>query len=122
MRRVAVALVTVVALAGCGNSTTHLRDADVGVRGRPMMGPYLFDIPGAIKSLKAHGITARRTVGPGLLREVVLRRGVVDALEGLLYFGHLESHGATRTLGERPRIAFPGAHCPRVPRLASPGV
>jgi len=54
-------LVTVVALAGCGSSKNQSRDAKVGLRGRPTMGPYLFDIRGAIKSLKAQGITVRRT-------------------------------------------------------------
>lgn len=61
MRRVALTLATVVALAGCGSTKTQSRDANVGQRGGPTMGPYLFDIPGAIKTLEKQGIKARAT-------------------------------------------------------------
>lgn len=66
MRRVGATLVTLallLVLTGCGNDTTQSRDASVGRPRGAIMGPYLFDIRGVIRSLRAQGITARRTSG-----------------------------------------------------------
>lgn len=66
MRRVALALTTVVALAGCGSTKTQSRDASVGQKHGPTMGPYLFDIPGAVKALKQEGVPSRATGKAGV--------------------------------------------------------
>lgn len=74
MPRVAMlllALVALVALAGCGNSKTQSSRRDVGVRGGPTMGPYLFDLRGAVKELRAEGIDVHRT-GPSHLADRAL--------------------------------------------------
>lgn len=74
MRRVAtilLALAVLVPLGGCGNAKTQTSRRDAGVRGGPTMGPYLFDIRGTVKELRAQGIAVRRT-GPSHLADRAL--------------------------------------------------